>query len=337
MDNILVIKLGALGDVVRTLSVVKAIKQSNKGSKITWVAKEESRELLENVNFINSVHSYPFKKDMHFDFLYNFDIEDSATELASKINAGKKYGFYKKDGFLQSFNLGSEYYLNTVFDDELKKSNKKTYQEMMFEVAELKYKKELVEISVPEKYKKYSSDFIKRNNIKKGNLIGIHTGASIRWPSKSWAENKIIEFIKKLKNSGYQVLLFGGFNEVERNRRIEIELNNSGISIYKNDPNNSSLEFISLVSLCKFMVCADSFALHVALALRKSTIGLFFCTSPKEVESYGLLKKLISPKLNDFFPARMNEYDEDLTNSISVDEAFKAIINLNGSSTGKST
>ena len=77
--------------------------------------------------------------------------------------------------------------------------------------------------------------------------------------------------------------------------------------------------------MCSVLVCSDSYALHVALALSKKVVGLFFCTSPWEVEGYGLLKKVVSPKLSEFFPERSDKYNEGLVKSISAEEVLKAI------------
>ena len=77
------------------------------------------------------------------------------------------------------------------------------------------------------------------------------------------------------------------------------------------------------------MITVDSFALHVSLALKKQTIGFFFCITPNEIEDYGLLKKLTSPFLYDFFPEKMDVYDENLTKSISAEEVLSALENLN--------
>ena len=82
------------------------------------------------------------------------------------------------------------------------------------------------------------------------------------------------------------------------------------------------MEFAALVNICKIMICSDSFSIHVSLALRKPTIGLFFCTSPNEIEDYGFLRNLISPQLYEFFPEKMDEYDEELTRSITVNNVL---------------
>jgi ADP-heptose:LPS heptosyltransferase len=73
------------------------------------------------------------------------------------------------------------------------------------------------------------------------------------------------------------------------------------------------------------MVCADSFSLHISLALKKPTIGLFFCTSPNEVEGYNLLRKVCSDNLSEFFPERSDIYDENLTKSISSEKVLEIV------------
>ena len=327
--DICIIKLGAAGDVVRTLHILPAIKEKYPNSKITWITKPEVSELLEGNPYINKIVTLNYQdiEKNEYDIVYNFDIEEDATNLAVKIKAKKKYGFYSENGYAASFNSGAEYYLNTIFDDQLKKKNKKTYQEMMFMAAELPYDKDkyFCGIYLNEKDRKYAEDFVKNNKIETEKLIGIHMGAASRWPSKVWHPDRVKEFIKRAKNEGYNVLLFGGPNEVEAHRKLAEELKKEGIDIYQNKPSNTKKEFASLVNLCKVMICSDSLSLHVALSLKKETIGLFFCTSPDEVEGYKYLKKIISPMLYDFFPERSDEYSEELVKSISADIVLKEI------------
>jgi len=334
MLKIMVIKLGALGDVVRTLSILPAIKEKYPGAEISWVTKPDAAQLCKNNPYVNKVFTIPYKinPEEKFDILYNFDVDEDATKLALEIKADKKYGFYLEEGFPASFNISSEYYLNTMFDDDLKKKNKKTYHEMIFEVAELEYNKQHCEIYLTKADQDYAESFAKKNRMNKDNLIGIHLGASSRWPSKVWHSNNLKEFIIKAKKSGYEIILFAGPNEIEKHREILNELKKEGINIYQNNPKNTIREFASLVNLCKLMVCSDSLALHVSIALKKPTIGLFFCTSPHEIEDYGLLKKIVSFKLEDFFPEKMNEYDEELVKSILAETVLREVEDIMGKS-----
>lgn len=325
MEKIVIIKLGALGDVVRTLPILIGLKEKYLNSEITWITKKESYSLLKSIPQISKVLTLPVKNLEEFDILYNLDTDKEATNLVDEISAKQKKGFCSQNGFLSVFNQSAEYYLNTIFDDELKKSNLKTYQEMMFEIAELPYEKQHYELKLSKKEKSYARNFLKKNKLSTDNLIGIHIGASSTWPSKKWHFENLKSFIKKAFEKKYSILLLGGPNERKDLEIVYNQLISEGVQPYIQDPNNSILELASLINLCNQIICGDTLALHISLALKKPTIGLFFCTSPNEIEHYGLLKKIISPMLKNFFPERMNEYSEELVKSISPEEVLKEL------------
>ena len=230
--KICVIKLGALGDIVRTLPISEALKKKYKDAEITWITKENALQLFEGNPFVKNVEKIPFKTQEEFEILYNLDIDDEATLLASLIKAKKKFGFYSENNYPIAFNSGAEYYLNTLFDDETKKSNKKTYQEMIFEASGIIYRKEKPKIYLAEREKKYADEFFRKNGVNKDRLIGIHMGAGQRWPSKAWSKEKIKEFIKKAKERSYEIIVFGGPDELSKVSLLVEELRKENISIY---------------------------------------------------------------------------------------------------------
>ena len=326
--KICIIKLGALGDVVRTTPLLLGIKEKYPESEITWITKSNAKEILEDNSLINRLLFIPCEINERFEILYNFDIEEEATKLASKINAKKKYGFYDNDGFPAAFNQDAEYYLNTVFDDEIKKSNKKTYQQMMFDLAGLKYGKQEPFISIPNRNKEEMNKFLEKNNLIGKKILGLNISSSKRWPSKAWSKDKIKEFIPKAKKEGYEILLLGGKEEGDLMEEIYSYVANEDIKIYKRNTEDSLKDFFATISFCEVIICGDTLALHTATALKKSVIALFFCNSPDEIESYNRVEKLVSPMLYDFFPERSDEYNTELVNSISVEEVIKALNKL---------
>ena len=325
--KICIIKLGALGDVVRTTPILEAIKEKYPNSEITWVTKPSSKEILEDNNIIDKLIFIPKLTDEKFDILYSLDIDEIATKIALKINSSEKYGFYDNEGFPASFNEEAEYYLNTVFDDYLKKSNRKTYQEMIFDICKLDWKKQPISIKISEQARKNISKFIEENNIH-GKILGFNIGSSPRWPSKAWHNSRIIEFIKDI-HKDYTIILLGGPEEIERMDEVNNELDKIGIKVYAKNTSNSLKDFFALIDICDIVVCADTLALHVALGLNKPTIALFFCTPAWEIEDYSLAKKITSPMFDDFFPERMDQYDEKLVKSISVSQILEALNEFN--------
>lgn len=327
MKDILIIKLGAAGDVLRTLPIIALIKRSNPSSAITLFTKPgDLIELLQTQKYLDHIISSPSLLKKEYALLYNFDTDREAMAVAQKVKAQKKYGFYSEEGYPSPYNSGSEYYLNTMFDDSLKKSNRRTYQEMMSEVAELiPQKTERYTLEIPKKFKEYADTFFKEKSLKSAKTIGLHIGSSPRWPSKSWNQKQIIELARLLAKEKLSLLLFGGPDELKTFPQIIEKLKSEGITVHTNNPDNSKMEFAALLSHCKAFISGDTFGLHVAVGLSIPTIALFFCTSPYEIEEYGLITKIISPKLSEFFPERSDEYSEELTNSISAQQVYKVL------------
>jgi heptosyltransferase-2 len=328
--KICIIKLGAKGDVVRTLSILPKLHEQFPEGEITWITEKGAKEIFINNPYVNRILSPEEEINDSFDILYSLDTEKEASDLALKIKALQKKGFFLEGEYFSAFNFGAEYYLNTIFDDEFKRENKKTVQEMMFMACDLDYNKEYCPLFLSEEEKKYGELFVSTNKIDKENLVGIQIGASVKWPSRFWREEEIFEFIQQLNKEGFTPLLFGSPRKEEKLKDLMKKCEENNIKVYCNDIHNTDREFFSLVHACKLVVAPDSFAMHVSLALGKSTIALFFCTSADEIENYNnLLTKIVSPRLYEFFPEKMDEYNLELIQSINPKKVAELIDNIN--------
>lgn len=327
--KILIIKLGAMGDVLRTTTILQALKEKyGSNISITWLVKQESKELLENNPYIDRILVYNFENALKlqqekFDVLISLDIDPPSSLIANTINAKEKFGYFYDNGFPSAFNRSAEYYLERAFSDFINKNNRKTYQEMMFEAVELPYKKQDYIFNLSKEDVEYSKKFAEMHNLKQNKIIGINIGSANRWSSKSWAKEKIIELINKLHENNYNVLILGGKQEEE----LQKELLNKFIGkIISNNPENTVREFASVINLCDAIITGDTLALHIAAALKKKTIALFFCTPPWEIEDYSIIQKITSPLLDKHL--FNDQYSEELVNSISISEVYKEIENL---------
>ena len=56
--KVLIIKLDAVGDVLRTTSILPSIKRKFPDSHITWLTKSSSKDLFKNNSFIDSLLIY---------------------------------------------------------------------------------------------------------------------------------------------------------------------------------------------------------------------------------------------------------------------------------------
>ncbi len=308
--KILIIKLAALGDVVRTTSVLKPLKEKYKNSKILWVTKDNAVEILFNNPYVDEI--IPFSQtwqlyNLHFDILINLDLDENALRLTKNIYAGKKYGFFlDKNDMIVCSNEVAKKWFDLSHNDMLKRKNDKTYQQYLMEILEIDNllpKDYPIIMNLTKEEKNFAEQFAKDNRISKNDLvIGINLGGGDKWQKKEYPIKQTIDLIKlivqspKLKvksRKNPKVLLFGGEKEEERNKKI--------ISLVKNPLlidtgcKNTLRKFFSLISLCNILITSDTLALHIALALNKKVIVLFGPTSPTEIELYGLGKKIVSP------------------------------------------
>src|SRR3989344_3017595 len=101
--EILIIKLGAMGDVLRMTSILKPLKEKYESSRVTWVTKKGPKELLENNPFVDAIvlmsdAQKGALKGKEFDLVLSFDDEEEACGLASAVSSKKITGAYLKGG-----------------------------------------------------------------------------------------------------------------------------------------------------------------------------------------------------------------------------------------------
>ncbi len=331
--KILVIKLGAMGDVLRTTGLLSAIKKKyGENCSITWVTNKESKDFFTNNPYVDRMWINSFETSLKlrfekFDVLYSLEIDAPGSALANLVNAKEKYGYYfAENGHPATFNKNADYYLERAFSDHINRSNRKSYQQMMFEVAELPYNKEGYDLRLDDYDNEIKEGFIEKLGLS-GKVIGINVGSAGRWSNKSWSKEKIVEFAKLVKKeTDYNILLLGGPEEVDLLPELKNKLENDGVKVFTNDSNNSLREFISVVNACDIVVSGDTMALHIALALGKKTVGLFFCSPPWEIEDFKNLKKITSNLLEKYFYT--DQHHEDLINGISAEDVFNAVKEL---------
>ena len=340
MINILIIKQSALGDVLRTTCILTGIKRKYPNSKVTWFTKKNALDLVKNNQYINKIVLYSKKgnenlKRENFDIVINLDEDYEACSLTTYFlnKKSKIYGYYidKENKIVPS--KTAEYYFNMSLigpkpmNDVLKKKNKKTYPELIYEIADLKYKQDQPILSLTKKQKEFAKDFLRRYNLSKNDfIIGINTGAGPRWPLKSLPIEKTAKLIEKLyKELNAKIILLGGYDQIERNNKImtlaKVPIINAGCGNY-------IFELASLISICNTIVTSDSLGLHISLALKRNTVTFFGQTAPQEIEMYNLGIKVF--KQSDCLGcySSYNGCTPNCIDGVSVKDLFNSAIEL---------
>jgi len=296
--KVLIIKLDAPGDVLRTTCILQGLKEKYPNSHITWITKENSLELFENNPYIDCLLNLSFSSYLRlqlerYNLVLSLDSSLLGSQIASLVSGDEKLGFgYSKMGFIYPFNKEAEEWYKMGISDPLKRANKRTYQEIVLDICRLRPKNYEIIFRLTEGEKEWASNFKKRHNIS-GIVIGLNTGGGERWKNKKWTDVGFLSLISLIKENikNSEILLLGGPGEKERNRVI---LEKSKYKIIDTGCNNTIREFGALVSLCDIVVTGDTLALHIACALGKMVVALFGPTSPSEIFLYNKGRKIHS-------------------------------------------
>ena len=298
--RILIVKLAAIGDVLRTTPLLTGLKRAYPRSHITWVVDQEALPLLKNNPWIDRLLPFDFSALLPlefeaFDLILGLEKEVRGAALVSKIKGTEKRGFgLGENGNIFPLNPASEYAFFLGLSDEVKfHRNEKTYPEMIFEIAEIAYLQDEYLFFLAEEDAAFAARFAKRARLKKGEtLIGLNTGAGDVFANKAWTSEGYVKLIRALKKRPQtRLLLLGGPRETNRNRKI---LQTVGGAAIDGRCDNTLGQFAGLINLCDLVVTGDTTALHLAIGLRKKVVALFGPTCAQEIELYGRGEKIVS-------------------------------------------
>lgn len=260
--RILIVKLGAIGDVIRTTPLVVRYRKLYPDCHITWLTF--SPEVLPS-DQINTILKFEFSsvytiQNMVFDIAINLDKEPEACALLTDVIATEKYGYIWNNHHIDIATPNAEHKLMTGLFDNISKENKKHYLDEIFEICHLQFNDEPYLLNIePTLVQKWTS--LKKLAASK-KIIGLNTGCGKRWMTRLWPNRYWIALIKKLLQEGYYPILLGG--EAEHDNNIMLEKQSGAFY-----PGHFSLkEFIGLTANCDVVVTQVSMMMHIVTALK---------------------------------------------------------------------
>jgi ADP-heptose:LPS heptosyltransferase len=287
--NVLIIKLGATGDVVRTTPLLNQLS-----GEITWVTAIKNIPIVEGVR--GNVRALPWEDrhqalDRPYELAINLEDAAETGGFLKEVQHDELFGAYIGSDNLLKYTESSKRWFDlsivSVYGkekaDQLKFENRLSYQELIFNGLGLQFAGEKYVLPRP-----IQTELL-------GN-VAIAAEAGLVWPMKKWA------YYEQLKD----------------------RLEDQGLVVNVLPKRSSLLEHLSDVVNHRCLVGGDSLPMHFALGAGIPCVTLFTCTSPWEIHDYGIQKKIVSPLLKEFFYKR--GYDKRATTAISVDEVFDAVL-----------
>jgi ADP-heptose:LPS heptosyltransferase len=326
-QRILIIKLDAIGDVLRTTSLLQPLKAKYPRSEVTWITRSSSLDLFANNPLVDrrvamGADAILLLATKEFDVVINPDTSEESIRLATLARGRKKVGYIFDDhGVVQPLNDAAEAWYQMGQNDSRKRSNTRTYQSILLDICELPEVEHPILWYLSADETSFARAFADSHGLCPGEkpALGLNTGAGGRWVWKKWTLEGYSGLIRAALDRipGVQILLYGGPDESERNARLK---SIAPDRIVDTGAGNTLREFGALVSLCDVMVTGDTLGMHVATALAKRTIVLFGPTSAAEIELYDRGVKVLPEGMDclccylsdcDVRPACMQRIDVD--------------------------
>jgi heptosyltransferase-2 len=300
--NVLLIKLGATGDVVRTTPLLRCLD-----GPVTWVTASRNISLLQNLpespaHFTALTwEQRSMLEGKSFDLVINLEDDVETASLVHSVRAGRLFGAYADGSGRMAYTPDARSWFDlsliSVYGrsraDALKFLNRESYQKLIFEGLGYTFSGERYLLPP-------SPDTNLRGD------VAIASEAGPVWPMKKWAH---FEWLRK-----------------------ELESRGARVNYLPTRP--TLLEHLADVRGHRVVVSGDSLPMHLAIGSGIPGIAIFTCTSPWEIYDYGILTKLVSPILGDFFYKR--EFDPRATTAISREEVLSAVLKHFSKATGES-
>ena len=288
----LIIKLGATGDVVRTTPILRRIP-----GPVTWVTAAKNTPYLAGLpGQEQRLTVLPWEErsvvfGRSFDLAISLEDDASTASLLGEILTQVRFGAYAGvDGAMAYTDSAARW-----FDLSLISRHGRTRAD------ELKFlNRETYQALV---FEGLGHRFDDEAYLLPPTLpsplrgdVAIAPEAGAVWPMKRWAN-------------------YGRLRQVLEERGLVV-------NVLPTRP--TLLEHLADVRGHRCVVCGDSLPMHLALGSGIRCVALFNCTSPWEIHDYGLLTKLVSPLLGEFFYKR--GFDERATTAIPFDEVLAAVL-----------
>ena len=333
--RLLVIKLAARGDVLRTTTLLPALRAAHPGAEITWLTRPESVEILSGLEEIDrlmalDVDALSTLPAERFDLVLCLDKEPAATGLAAQLDAAKKKGFLLgKDGALEPADADAEYAVRLGIDDELKfRRNTRTYQDITFEAAGLRFAGEPYRLEVPALARARAADRFARCGLE-GTLppVGLNVGAGEAFAHKDWRVEGFAEVANRVEAElGRPAVLLGGPADRPRVEAVA-KLAPRAVDVGASE---SVLEFAALVERCGAVVGGDTLGMHVALAREVPVVAIFGSTCPQEIELYGRGERIVPEIACHPCYKRACDFSPSCADVVSADAVFDALARVLG-------
>lgn len=286
MKKTLIIKIGATGDVVRTTPILEMLD-----GEIVWITEKKNLELLEGVAPSLTAVCWEDRnliRAQEYDLVINLEDSVEVAKFLASLSFERSFGAYLNTAGELSYTSDS----SAWFDLSLISKHGRVEADQLKLVNRRAYQ-DLIFEGLGWKFRGQKYQLPQAIATDLHGDIAVAPKCGPVWPVKNWPH----------------------FNEIKD--RLEAE----GYKVNYLPKRNSLRQHLGDIANHSALISGDSLPMHFALGLGLPCLTLFTCTSPWEIHDYGIQRKLISPRLSDFFYQR--KFDKEGVSAISIEDVYR--------------
>ncbi len=349
--KILMIRLGAIGDVIRTLPALDALRKNFPAAHIAWVVEEKSESILAGhpqldeliiiqrkkwaANIRNPAAFFPTIKEIllfikelrekRFDIVLDFHGIFKSGLLGFLSGADKRFGFASK--FTKEINFLFNNYRIDLPSEKMNRVERNLFLLRQMGIYPDSHRSQAV-FPLFDKDKK-AMDIFFRQNLDPGRkpIIVIHAGSSEGTEYKRWEPAKYACLADALiENYNGEVIFTWGGSEIKIVQEITNMMKNESIIAC---PTTSLRELVQLIKRCDLYIGGDTAPMHIAAFSHVPVVAIFGPTDPVINAPFGDNDSFIVRKDLPCSPCRNRKCKtRECTKKISPDEVFTAVKHL---------
>jgi heptosyltransferase-2 len=298
-ERILIVHLEAFGAVLRSTSLLAAIKRKYPRSHVTWATKSPAAHLLANNELIDRVVTDPYLalSALRFDLAFVIDKSLEASGVLARTHANEVRGFRADplSGAILPANPEAKELWNLGLNDHLKfKVNQKTEQRLVHEALALgPYLRDEYDYRLTPAEKDLAQERREQWSPLNSPVIGLNTGCAPTLKAKKLTVEGHRELIGLIRQDptlkDLPIVLLGGPEDAERNREI-----GQGLDVHLSPFDKGMRDGMASVHACDLIFSGDSLGLHMAIAQRKWTVAWFGPSCAQEIDLYERGRKVLT-------------------------------------------
>jgi heptosyltransferase-2 len=286
--NTLIVKLNATGDVVRTTPLLRRLEGT-----VTWVTDARNVPLLDGV--AGNLRCLDWKRraealDRRYDLVVSLEDDVDTAAFVDGVAASRIFGAYRSGE-------------SVVYTDDAR---------------------EWFDLSLISRFGRERADALKLANRRSyqdlvfGGLGWRFAGEQYLLPPSPASDLRGDVAIAPVAGPVWPMKGWKYYGE------LQAALERVGLVVNVLPQRPTLLEHLADIRAHRSVVCGDSLPMHLAIGSGIPCTALFNCTSPWEIDDYGLLTKVVSPLISEFFYKRA--LDERAIRAVRLDDVLTAVL-----------